>query len=179
MRLKQPPKFDESSPFLKAYHETNWGHEQHDDQVLFEMLSLQTYQIGLRFETVLEKKSAFEKAFFQYDIKKVAQMMDDDIERLMQDQTIIRNHRKLAATVKNAQAIVTLQRNGQTFDDYLWSFVNYQTVNLGKRPPEGRPVESDLSEKLALRMKKDGFTLVGPVTLFTYMLSIKMIEFES
>ena len=90
---------------LLTYYEQEWGQPEHDDQRLFELLCLETYQAGLSWQTVLAKRAAFRTAFYQFEIQKVAQMTTTDIDRLLQNPAIIRNRRKLAATVNNAQVV--------------------------------------------------------------------------
>lgn len=169
------PDWAEKSPALREYHDHEWGVEQHDDQKLFEILSLETYQTGLSWETVLMKRDAFRKAFDNYDIDQVAKISDGAINDMMENSAIIRNKRKLDSTVNNAKVVQKIQSSGQTFNHYLWSFVDGKPQKIVRDADGGRVVENELSQQMAKQMKKDGFKFVGPVTLFTYMFAIGML----
>ena len=94
-----------STPVMQAYHDNEWGRPQHDQQRLFELLCLETYQAGLSWQTVLNKRAAFNEDFYDYDIEKVAAMTDEDVERLLTDARIIRHRQKLNATINNARVL--------------------------------------------------------------------------
>lgn len=167
------PEWAESSPEMQKYYDEQWGIETHDDRQLFEMLCLETYQAGLSWQTVLRKQQAFEAAFFNYDINQVAKMTDTQLEKLLQNPAIIRNRRKLAATINNAQVI---QQLPTSFDEYIWQFVDGKPQRLLVKSAEELPAQTRLSIKVSKQMKKDGFQFVGPVTVYSYLLAIGIVN---
>ncbi|WP_125768985.1 DNA-3-methyladenine glycosylase I [Lapidilactobacillus wuchangensis] len=167
-----------SSATMKRYHDQEWGQPEHDSQKLFELLSLETYQAGLSWQTVLNKRAAFRQDFHHFDIKTVAAMTTTDIERLMQDPAIIRNRRKLEATVANAQAVLALPATTefQHFSEYLWHFVNgVPQINYPQTVAEV-PTQSPLSVLVARDLKKKGFKFVGPTTIYSFLQAMGMID---
>lgn len=112
------------SPELRAYHDHEWGVPVHDDQKLFELLSLEIFQAGLNWELVLHKRAAFNNAFHHFDIQQVAAMHEQDVEALLKRADIIRNRMKIEATITNARAILKIQANYGSLNDYLWAFVD-------------------------------------------------------
>lgn len=167
-----------SSPAMKAYHDQEWGRPEHDSQKLFELLSLETYQAGLSWQTVLNKRAAFRQAFADFDIKIVAAMTSADIDRLMQEPAIIRNRRKLTATVANAQAILALPvtTGFADFNHYLWHFVaDVPQVNQPQTVAEV-PTQSALSVQVARDLKKNGFKFVGPTTIYSFLQAVGIID---
>ncbi|MFT8323797.1 DNA-3-methyladenine glycosylase I [Oenococcus sicerae] len=157
-----------------AYHDEEWGRPSHNDRDLFELLSLETYQAGLSWEIVLKKRDAFRHAFFNFDIAKVAAMQS--IEPLLLDSSIIRNRLKLAATVNNARAIVKIQQTYASFDNYVWHFVDGQTIDHHIENMAEIPAQNQLSQIVAKRMKQDGFKFTGPVTIYSYLQAVGVIN---
>ena len=117
-----------NNPLYVAYHDEEWGQPLHEDQALFELLCMETYQAGLSWETVLNKRQAFREAFHGYQIQAVADMTDEELEDLMNNPAIIRNRAKIFATRTNAQAFLQVQKEYGSFDTYLWSFVDGKTI---------------------------------------------------
>jgi len=155
----------ELPPDLQEFHDKEWGVPQHDDNKLFEMLSLQTYAAGLNWRTALEKRQAFNKAFHNYDVATVAKMTLNDIDALMQDPDIIRNQHKLEATLANAIAIQKVQQEFGSFDKYLRHF----TAGQPALTPEDLDGKAKLATEVSDDMKKRGFKFVGPSTAFNYL----------
>lgn len=148
------PTWAISNPLMQQYYDTQWGIELHDERALFEMLCLETYQAGLSWQTVLNKRSAFEDAFHHYEIEQVAQMTETQIAPQLKNEKIIRNRLKLNATVNNARTIVKLHVAGRTFDDYIWQFVDYQPQRLVIQKDENLPAQTRLSVQVSKQMKK-------------------------
>jgi DNA-3-methyladenine glycosylase I len=176
MTSKRCQWVDEKDALMVQYHDTEWGHPEHRDQMLFELLSLETYQAGLSWRTVLHKRQAFRQAFANYDLEQVAQYTEVNIEQLMQDATIIRNRLKLQATINNAQAILALQQTGQTFDQWLWSFVDNQTIDHHVINYQDVPAKDDLAISVSKAMKKIGLKFVGPVTSYSFLQAAGLIN---
>lgn len=152
-----------------AYHDQEWGRPLHDEQALFELLCLESYQAGLSWEIVLNKRQAFRSAFFDYDIKKVAAMTDSELDGLLSNPDIIHHKAKLYATRANAQAFLRVQEEFGTFDHYLWSWVNFTSLANPVKSFRELPTKNDLSERLSKDLKKRGFKFVGPVCVYSYL----------
>ncbi|AYM02433.1 DNA-3-methyladenine glycosylase I [Levilactobacillus yiduensis] len=156
------------SPVMERYHDEEWCRPQHDLQKLFEMLCLETYQAGLSWQTVLNKRAAFRQDFYDYDIAKVAAMTPADIDRLLTDPEIIRNRRKLEATVNNAQVILNWPA-GSDFATWLWAFVGGQPIRHAVQSDAQVPATTDLAQHISREMKKRGFKFVGPTTVYSFL----------
>lgn len=166
----------ESNPLYLAYHDEEWGRPLHDDQALFELLCLESYQAGLSWETVLNKRAAFRQAFHDYVIHKVAQMTDAELDQLLANPAIIRNKAKLYATRKNAQAFLHVQKEFGSFDHYLWAWINFAPLVNQVDSYRTLPVKTDLSEKLSKDLKKRGFSFVGPVCVYSYLQAAGLVN---
>ena len=142
-----------NNPLYVAYHDEEWGQPLHDDQALFELLCMETYQSGLSWETVLNKRQAFRESFHGYQIQAVAEMTDGELEALLENPAIIRNRAKLFATRANAQAFLQIQKTFGSFDAYLWSFVEGKTIVNDVPDYHLAPAKTALSEKLAKDLK--------------------------
>ncbi|WP_019774815.1 DNA-3-methyladenine glycosylase I, partial [Streptococcus sobrinus] len=114
-----------TNPLYIAYHDQEWGRPLHDERALFELLCLEGYQAGLSWETILNKRQAFKKAFHNYDISQVAQMSNQELDNLLDNPDIIRHKAKLYATRANAQVFQAIQKEFGSFDHYIWSYVNF------------------------------------------------------
>ena len=132
-----------------------WGQPLHDDQALFELLCMETYQTGLSWETVLNKRQAFREAFHGYQVHRVAEMSDSELEDLMDNVAIIRNRAKIFATRANAQAFLQVQADYGSFDAYLWSFVGGKTIVNDVPDYSQAPAKTGLSEKLSKISKNE------------------------
>lgn len=164
-----------SSPAMMRYHDEEWCRPEHDEQRLFELLSLETYQAGLSWQTVLNKRAAFRRDFDDFDLKRVAAMTAADLERLLQDPAIIRNRRKLAATINNARVILNWP-SGESFAAWLWSFVNNQPLRHAVTDDSDMPATTDLAQHISREMKKRGFQFVGPITVYSFMQAAGLVN---
>ncbi|EOD66948.1 DNA-3-methyladenine glycosylase I [Amycolatopsis vancoresmycina] len=153
------------------YHDTEWGVPLHGQDALYERLCLESFQSGLSWITILRKREGFRKAFKQFKPAKVAKFGDADVERLMQDASIVRNRAKILAAIKNAQAIASLD---QPLDDLLWSFAPASH----KRPATMAdvPAITDESKAMAKELKKRGFVFLGPTTCYALMQATGMVD---
>lgn len=170
------PAWAQKTPSMQAYYDSEWGIACHDDRMLFELLTLESFQIGLSWQIVLNKRRALRARFADFNPAIVAQMTADDVTRLLNDATIIRNRRKIEATIHNAQVIRALRQGGQTFDDYVWQLVDYQVQRVQLGENEKLPPKTKTSEAAAKRFKQDGFQLVGPVTLYSFMQAAGLVN---
>ena len=165
-----------TNPLYRAYHDEEWGQPLHDDRALFELLCLETYQSGLSWETVLNKRQGFREAFHGYQIQAVAEMTDGELEALLENPAIIRNRAKLFATRANAQAFLQVQAEFGSFDSYLWSYVDGQTIINDVPDYHLAPAKTALSEKLSQDLKKRGFKFAGPVAVLAFLQAAGLID---
>jgi len=163
------------NPLMQAYHDQEWGRPQHDDQKLFELLCLETYQAGLSWQTVLNKRAAFEDDFYHYDIAQVAAMTEADVDRLLGDARIIRHRQKLMATINNAQVLQNWPA-GATFNDWLWAFVDGQPIRQAWAHAAEMPATNDLAKQVSKALKKLGFKFVGPTTIYSFLQGAGLIN---
>jgi DNA-3-methyladenine glycosylase I len=154
------------------YHDEEWGVELHGEAALYERLSLEAFQSGLSWLTILRKREAFRRAFAGFEPKKVAEFGQEDVERLMNDASIVRNRAKIDATIRNAQAIAALD---VPLDDLLWSFA---PTGKRRRPKllSDVPAITDESKAMAQALKKRGFAFVGPTTAYALMQATGMVD---
>ena len=165
-----------NNPLYVAYHDEEWGQPLHDDRALFELLCMETYQAGLSWETVLNKRQAFLEAFYGYQIKAVAEMTDTELEALLDNPAIIRNRAKIFATRANAQAFLQVQADYGSFDAYLWSFVEGKTIVNDVASYAQAPARTALFETLSKDLKKRGFKFTGPVAVLSFLQAAGLVD---
>ena len=165
-----------NNPLYVSYHDEEWRQPLHDDQELFELLCMETYQAGLSWETVLNKRQAFRQAFHGYHLRGVAEMSDEELEALLDNPAIIRNRVKIFATRTNAQAFLQVQAEFGSFDAYLWSFVEGKTIVNDVLDYRDAPAKTALSEQLAKDLKKRGFKFTGPVAVLSYLQAAGLVD---
>ncbi|MDO4667932.1 MAG: DNA-3-methyladenine glycosylase I [Streptococcus sp.] len=166
----------ENNPLYVRYHDNEWGKPLHDDQKLFELLCLETYQSGLSWETILSKRQGFREAFHNYDAVAISKMTDKELDSLLGNPAIVRNKMKIYATRSNAQAFLNIQSEFESFDAYLWSFVSYKTIENQIVDYKEAPTKTPLSEKLSKDLKKRGFKFVGPVCVYSFLQAAGMVN---
>lgn len=166
----------ENNPLYVAYHDQEWGIPLHDEQALFELLCLETYQAGLSWETILNKRAAFRQTFHGYDAHQVAAMTDAELEGILQNPAVVRNRRKIYATRANAQAFLKIQAEFGSFDYYLWSFVDFTPIDNPVKDYKQMPSKTPLSEKLAKDMKRRDFKFVGPVCVYSFLQAAGLVN---
>ena len=158
------------------YHDEDWGTPIHEDRALLELLCLEGFQAGLSWITILRKRPAFRAAFADFDPETVAAFGDDDIERLLRDDGIVRHRGKIEATIGNARAILELHEKGQTLDELVWA--------MGARPkgakrPRGIDEVVPFSPEavaLSKHLKKLGFRFVGPTIVYSFLQSAGVVD---
>jgi DNA-3-methyladenine glycosylase I len=161
---------------LVAYHDDEWGRERHGERELFERLTLEAFQSGLSWLTILRKRENFRAAFDRFDIERIAQYGERDFERLMSDAGIVRNRAKIEATIANAKATREMHANGESLDELLWSFA--PDPDSRPAPESGRDLEptSPESTAMAKELKRRGFVFVGPTTAYSTMEAVGMVN---
>lgn len=158
------------NPLYVKYHDCEWGKPVHDDHQLFEMLLLESFQAGLSWETVLNKRAAFKQAFAGFDVGRVAKFNDEDCQRLLQNSGIIRHRLKIRAAVGNAQIFMAIQQEWGTFSNYLWHWTQGETVR------EIVQTSSQLSDEIAKDLKKRGMKFVGTTTIYAYLQAVGVVN---
>ena len=153
------------------YHDFVWGIPNHNDQELFEYLTLEIFQAGLTWETILNKQKYFKNAFDDFDIKKIKQYNEEKIEELLKDKNIIRNRRKILATINNAQIFSDIQDKYGSFDKYIWHFTSFKQKQYKKVH-----TDSALSRKIANDLKRKGMQFIGSKIIYSYLEAIGILD---
>nr|WP_297416113.1 DNA-3-methyladenine glycosylase I [uncultured Nocardioides sp.] len=167
------PTWAATDPLLRDYYDTEWGMPVRDERGLFERLSLEAFQSGLSWATILRKRAAFRKAFDDFDPDTVAAYDEGDVERLMADAGIVRNRRKIEATITNARATVALRDEGG-LPALIWSFQPAETP--APTSYDEIPTQSEESRALARALRARGFVFVGPTTMFALMEAVGVVD---
>jgi DNA-3-methyladenine glycosylase I len=165
-----------SDPLYIRYHDEEWGVPVHDDRALFELLILEGAQAGLSWITILRKRDAYRRAFARFDAKKVAAFGAADVRRLLTDEGIVRNRLKIAASIDNARAFLTLQKEHGSFDRFAWSFVGDRPIRNRRRAPRAVPAQTPEAEAFSRALKERGFRFVGPTIMYAFMQAVGMVN---
>ena len=167
------PQWASSDLLMREYYDTEWGMPVRDEQGLFERLSLEAFQAGLSWATILRKRPAFREAFADFNPDKVALFNDADVQRLMNDAGIVRNQRKILATINNAHATIKLRDKGG-LADFIWSFQPDETPQ--SHTIAEIPTKSAESLALSKALRKEGFNFVGPTTMYAMMEAVGIVD---
>ncbi|MGN8058580.1 DNA-3-methyladenine glycosylase I [Pedobacter sp. 22163] len=166
-----------SDPLYIKYHDEEWGKPVYDDKILFEFLILEGAQAGLSWITILRRRENYRKAFANFEVNKVAAFTEKDVERLMNDEGIIRNRLKVNGAITNAKLFIEIQKEFGSFSKYMWSFV-----------PDGKPIQNqiekmsdvpprtELSDQISKDMKKRGFKFFGTTICYAHMQATGMVN---
>ncbi|MCF0115508.1 MAG: DNA-3-methyladenine glycosylase I [Erysipelotrichaceae bacterium] len=158
------------NPLYIDYHDKEWGVPCKDDHKLFEMLILESFQAGLSWECILNKREAFREAYDHFDIDKVISYDDTKIEALMRNPGIVRNRRKITASIRNAKIYKEIQEEFGSFSDYLWGFVDHKVVY------EEHFTTTPLSDKISKDLKKRGMSFVGSTIIYAYLEAVGVVN---
>ena len=161
---------------MQKYHDEEWGVPVYDDPTLFEFLILETFQAGLRWITILNKRENFRIAFDHFDYKKIAHYSEDKIEELMQNTGIIRNKLKIKAAVSNAQAFIKIQEELGSFSNYIWKFTNGKPIINHPKTSKDVAATTPLSDEISKDLKKRGFKFVGSTVVYAHMQATGMVN---
>jgi DNA-3-methyladenine glycosylase I len=159
-----------------AYHDTEWGVPVADDVRLFEKLSLEGFQAGLSWLTILRKRDAFRSAFAGFDFERVARFSDRDIDRLLADAGIVRHRGKIEAVINNAQRAVELVRQEGSLAHYIWKFEPDARIDALDRPALEKLVTTPEAKALAKDLKRYGWKFVGPTTVYAFMQAVGLVN---
>jgi len=175
--VDQPPRCAWArTPLGIAYHDLEWGVPVHDDNILFEFLTLEGAQAGLSWETILKKRDAYRKAFAGFDPAMVARFRPAQVARLLANPGIVRNRLKIASTVSNAKAFLAVQRELGSFDAYVWSFVGGTPRMNRWRAPGQVPAKTPQSDALSRDLLRRGFKFVGSTICYAFMQAVGMVN---
>jgi DNA-3-methyladenine glycosylase I len=164
-----------TDPLYLTYHDTEWGVPELDDRALFEKLILDGFQAGLSWITILRKRENFRKAFDGFDPEKMVRYTPVRVEKLLQNEGIIRHRGKIEGAIKSARVYLDIQE-AQGFAAYLWDFTDGRVINNRPRKMTDIPTESEISQKIAKDLKKRGFTFCGPTIVYAFMQAVGMIN---
>ena len=157
----------------QRYHDEEWGVPVYDDAKLYEMLLLESFQAGLSWLIILNKRSFFKEAYDNFDPNKIANYNQDKMNELLTNKNIIRNRLKIQASVINAQVFLKIQKEFGSFSNYLWGYTNHQVI---LNTTDELPTTSELSDKMAKDLKKRGMKFMGTVTLYSYLQAIGIVN---
>ena len=163
-------------PLMTAYHDTEWGTPVHNDRKIFEFLTLEAFQAGLSWRTILHKREHFRKAFAGFDPAKVARFGAREISRLMADAGIVRNRAKIDATINNAKRFLEIQKEFGTFSKYMWSWVKSRPIQHRIRTMKDYRATSPKAVAWAKDLKKRRFKFLGPTVVYAHMQAVGMVN---
>ena len=165
-----------ANPAYIAYHDTEWGVPIYDDAKLFEALLLETFQAGLSWWSVLQKRDNFRKAFYGFDVNRIVQMTTYEVDGLMQDKGIIRNRGKINAAITNAQAYIKIQKKVGCFSDFMWSYTNGEPIQNSYNQTKELPQTTSLAIQMSRDLKQLGFKYIGKITMYAHMQAVGMVN---
>ncbi|MBX7240507.1 MAG: DNA-3-methyladenine glycosylase I [Bacteroidia bacterium] len=168
MELKRC-KWINNDPLYIRYHDEEWGVPVQNDRLWFEFITLDAFQAGLSWYTIIKKRENFRKAFDNFEPEKVALFDDNRIEALMEDTGIIRNRLKIRATVSNAKAFLRIQSEFGSFDEYIWQFTDHKTIVNEWQNRSEVPAKTELSDRMSKDLTKRGFKFVGTTICYAFM----------
>ncbi len=165
-----------SSDLYKKYHDQEWGVPVYDDQKLFEFLVLETFQAGLSWITILNKRENFRIAFDGFNYKKIANYHEEKIQELLSNAGIIRNQLKIRAAISNAIAFMKVQEEFGSFSTYIWNFTNGKPIANNRKTLKDIPATTPLSDEISKNLKKRGFKFVGSTVVYAQMQATGMVN---
>ena len=164
----------DADPLYLAYHDGEWGRPLHGDDALFEMLTLEAFQAGLSWITILRKRDAFRDAFAGFTVDAVAAFGDDDVERLMADARIVRNRAKIEAAIANARAALLLPNGPDRLTRFVWSHAPPARPRLDSF--DDVPAETPESRTFSRALRSRGFRFIGPTVAYSFMQAVGMVD---
>ena len=165
-----------NKPTYLKYHDEEWGVPIHDDIKMFEFLVLESFQAGLSWEIVLNKRDNFRTDFAQFDFNKVAMFDEDKVQELLKDKGIIRNQLKIRAAINNAQRYLEIIEEFGDFCNYFWGFVNGKPIQNHFKTLSNIPTSTPLSDTISKNLKKRGFKFLGTTVIYAHMQAVGMVN---
>jgi DNA-3-methyladenine glycosylase I len=173
--LKRCP-WPKQDPLYVAYHDEEWGVPEYDDRALFEKLTLDGFQAGLSWITILRKRDNFRRAFDGFEPAKIARYTPKKVEKLMQDEGIVRNRLKIEGTILSARAYLEAMEKGPGFSQLLWGFLDGKPKVNKFRSTSQVPAETELSRQISKELARRGFKFVGPTIVYAFMQATGMVN---
>ena len=164
------------SKLYQDYHDNEWGTPVYDDKTLFEFLILETFQAGLSWITILNKRENFRKAFDDFNYEKIAKYPESKYKSLLLDAGIIRNKLKIKSAITNAKLFIEVQQEFGSFSKFIWSYVNEKPIINSFEKREDVPATTSLSDTISKDLKKRGFKFVGSTVMYAYMQAVGMVN---
>lgn len=165
-----------NNPTYVRYHDEEWGVPVHDDSKHIEFLILETAQAGLSWETVLNKRDHYRKAFHQFNPQKISQMTEKDVQRMLNNPGLIRNRLKLKAAIQNAKVFLSIQMEFGSFDAFIWSFTDGKVIDNHPKTLGDLKASSALSDRISKELKKRGMSFVGTTIIHAHLQAIGVIN---
>ncbi len=161
---------------MVEYHDSEWGVPLHDDRKLFELLTLEGAQAGLSWSTILARREKYRRAFDDFDPEKIARYTEGDVVRLMGDEGIVRNRLKILSVINNAKRFLEVKKEFGSFDEYVWSFVDYTPIVSRFRELLSLPSSTPVSDGMSRDMKKRGFSFIGSTICYAFMQAAGLVD---
>ena len=165
-----------NDPLYCEYHDREWGVPLFEERKLFEYLVLEAAQAGLSWITVLRKRENYRVAFDNFDPEKIARYTPAKVEKLMQNEGIIRNRLKIESAVKNAKALLAMKKDGENFSDFLWGFVDHRPIQNNLRGRQDAVASTPESDAMSKALRKKGFNFVGSTICYAFMQACGMVN---
>lgn len=173
--MKRCPWCGADELYIK-YHDEEWGVPVHDDKKHFEFLILESAQAGLNWLTILRKRENYRLAYDDFDAEQVTQYDENKINELLNNPGIIRNRRKIEASINNAKRFIEIQKEFGSFDKYIWSFVNNKPINNEWDDISQVPANTEISDKINKDLKKRGFKFIGSTIIYSHIQATGLIN---
>ena len=158
------------------YHDEEWGNPVHDDKVHFEFLVLESAQSGLSWITILKKRENYRKVYDEFNVKKVTAYSEEKINEMLRNEGIVRNKKKIEASINNAKRFIEIQEEFGSFDKYIWEFVDGTPLINNWKEISEVPAKTELSDDVAKDLKKRGFKFLGSITIYSYMQAVGLVN---
>ena len=166
----------EDGGMMQRYHDEEWGEPVHDDRKQFEYLMLEAMQCGLSWSLMLKKREIFRQCFDDFDFLKIAAYTEQDVERILNTENMIRSRGKINAIINNARCFLSVIEEFGSFDRYLWGFSEGKTMIYRKHQRGDHETRNELSDRIAKDIKKRGFKYLGSITLFSHLQACGIIN---
>jgi DNA-3-methyladenine glycosylase I len=164
------------NPLMLEYHDKEWGVPVHEDNTLFEFLALEGAQAGLSWETILNKRENYRKAFHNFQPAKIARYSNRDVQRLLGDAGIVRNRLKIEATIGNAKQVLVASKEFGSFNEYIWRFVGGKPIKHRFSSLSQVPATTKESDAMSRELRGRGFRFVGPTICYAFMQAVGMVN---
>lgn len=169
-------KYYPDNPLYKHYQDDVWGIPPHNDESIFEQYTIGIFAAGLNWNISFLKYPELTKAYHNWNLQRITKMTEGEIDRMLKNKGLIRNRKKMVATIDNAKLVLKIQRRYGSLDNYFWSLVGYQQQRIHVNTIAKLGTRSKIGDQIAKRMKKDGFKYAGPVSVYSFLVSIGLIN---